>query len=251
MIKLFRKNRQKTLTENSPAERADKFGKYLTYAIGEIILVVIGILIALQINTWNENRKSNAELQLIHQNLIQEFQANRDALKEVLGAIAFTKNGTLENLKLIGLKEPKLSEEQLNRMIEKSLFFPTWKPSNFTLNQLKNTGKLSLLKNNTLKELLFKWETQIEIIEEWNRRVEKSSQDIVDYLKIHGSLRNLNHKRIGTDVSNLEISNVGLFHDITFENLLDEKALYSQFMEHYFQDASVMIEEILKETNKQ
>jgi hypothetical protein len=43
MIKVFRKIRQKMLTEN-------KFGKYLLYAIGEIILVVIGILIALQIN---------------------------------------------------------------------------------------------------------------------------------------------------------------------------------------------------------
>ncbi len=51
MIKFFRKIRQKTLTEN-------KFGKYLTYAIGEIILVVIGILIALSINNWNEDRKA-------------------------------------------------------------------------------------------------------------------------------------------------------------------------------------------------
>ena len=59
MIKFFRKIRQKTLTEN-------KFGKYLTYAIGEIILVVIGILIALQINTWNQNRlDSKEETQLL------------------------------------------------------------------------------------------------------------------------------------------------------------------------------------------
>jgi hypothetical protein len=49
MIKFFRKIRQKMLTEN-------KFSKYLLYAIGEIILVVIGILIALQINNWNENK---------------------------------------------------------------------------------------------------------------------------------------------------------------------------------------------------
>lgn len=52
MIKFFRKIRQKTLTEN-------KFGKYLTYAIGEIILVVIGILIALSINNWNTKRIEN------------------------------------------------------------------------------------------------------------------------------------------------------------------------------------------------
>ncbi len=50
MIKFFRKIRQRLLTEN-------KFSKYLLYAIGEIALVVIGILIALSINNWNEGRK--------------------------------------------------------------------------------------------------------------------------------------------------------------------------------------------------
>jgi hypothetical protein len=50
MIKFFRRIRQQLLSEN-------KFSRYGFYAIGEIILVVIGILIALQINNWNENRK--------------------------------------------------------------------------------------------------------------------------------------------------------------------------------------------------
>lgn len=50
MINFFRKIRQNLLTEN-------KVSKYLLYAIGEIVLVVIGILIALQINNWNEKRK--------------------------------------------------------------------------------------------------------------------------------------------------------------------------------------------------
>ncbi|MBN4070279.1 hypothetical protein JYT76_01225 [Olleya sp. AH-315-F22] len=50
MIKFFRKTRQQMIYEN-------KTGKYLKYAIGEIVLVVIGILIALSINNWNENRK--------------------------------------------------------------------------------------------------------------------------------------------------------------------------------------------------
>jgi Family of unknown function (DUF6090) len=55
MIKFFRKIRQNLLMEN-------KTGKYFKYAIGEIILVVIGILIALQINNWNENRKNHKKL---------------------------------------------------------------------------------------------------------------------------------------------------------------------------------------------
>jgi len=55
MIKFFRKIRQKLLTEN-------KFSKYLLYAFGEIILVIIGILIALSINNWNEEKKLEQEV---------------------------------------------------------------------------------------------------------------------------------------------------------------------------------------------
>ena len=53
MIKFFRNIRRNLMSEN-------KTGKYLKYAIGEVVLVVIGILIALQINNWNENRKQHS-----------------------------------------------------------------------------------------------------------------------------------------------------------------------------------------------
>ena len=60
MIKFFRKIRQNLLMEN-------KTGKYFKYAIGEIVLVVIGILIALSINNWNEDRKQKETLHSIYQ----------------------------------------------------------------------------------------------------------------------------------------------------------------------------------------
>ena len=65
MIKFFRKIRQNLLTEN-------RFSKYLLYAIGEIVLVVIGILIALQINNWNENRKDK----IAESNILQEIKGS-------------------------------------------------------------------------------------------------------------------------------------------------------------------------------
>ncbi|MBO0329837.1 DUF6090 family protein [[Muricauda] lutisoli] len=71
MIKFFRKIRQKLLTEN-------KFRKYLLYAIGEIILVVIGILIALQINNWNEDRKEFRKSKA----LLEEFR--RDLARDTV-----------------------------------------------------------------------------------------------------------------------------------------------------------------------
>lgn len=60
MIKLFRKIRQNLVMENLPAEQAGRTGKYFKYAIGEIILVVFGILIALSINNWNESKKTRS-----------------------------------------------------------------------------------------------------------------------------------------------------------------------------------------------
>jgi hypothetical protein len=58
MIKFFRKIRQNLLTQG-------KTGKYFKYAIGEIVLVVIGILIALGINNWNEHRKNKESEKII------------------------------------------------------------------------------------------------------------------------------------------------------------------------------------------
>jgi hypothetical protein len=77
MIKFFRRFRQKLLTEN-------KFSKYLIYAIGEIILVVIGILIALQINNWNENRKAKRVEKITLTQLLEDFNTNKMAIKGYL-----------------------------------------------------------------------------------------------------------------------------------------------------------------------
>ena len=75
MIKFFRKIRYNLMEQN-------KTGKYFKYAIGEVILVVIGILIALQINNWNENRKYNKNNTLMLQQLLEENKVNYLKLKD-------------------------------------------------------------------------------------------------------------------------------------------------------------------------
>jgi len=73
MIKFFRRIRQKLVAEN-------RFSKYLLYAIGEIILVVIGILIALQINNNNENRKAKAKERVLIEQLLNDFKKNQEGI---------------------------------------------------------------------------------------------------------------------------------------------------------------------------
>lgn len=74
MISFFRKIRQKLLTQN-------RVTRYLVYATGEIILVVFGILIALQVNNWNEGRKEQETRKTLTETMLLELKKDSVFLK--------------------------------------------------------------------------------------------------------------------------------------------------------------------------
>jgi hypothetical protein len=92
MIKLFRKIRYKLMSEN-------KTGKYFKYAIGEIFLVMIGILLALQVNNWNEARKQVKLESRLLLDVIANLEANKEMLELGLemNLITFNNNETILN----------------------------------------------------------------------------------------------------------------------------------------------------------
>ena len=77
MIKFFRNIRQRLFTES-------KFTKYLLYANGEIILVVIGILIALQINNWNESRKAKISENELYNQILKDLDLDNKKIQEAI-----------------------------------------------------------------------------------------------------------------------------------------------------------------------
>ncbi len=104
MIKFFRKIRYNLMSEN-------QMGKYFKYAIGEILLVVIGILIALQINNWNENLKEDQKIQSILLKIREDLTADLDVInanlmtlkrKDSLANLIFNKEIDLETFERIG-----------------------------------------------------------------------------------------------------------------------------------------------------
>lgn len=144
MLKFFRRIRQNLLAEN-------KTGKYLKYAIGEIILVVIGILIALQINNWNENRKKDNQV--------------RDQLtllvKELEGDIYFYQQITSGDAKRIEFLHA-LSEGKYESIdLRKALYFISYNydTRNFgtSYHVLKENGALNKLKDQNLREKLINY----------------------------------------------------------------------------------------------
>lgn len=81
MINFFRKIRKQLADDNKPM-------KYLRYAIGEIMLVVIGILIALSINNWNEGRKNNLKESLLVKNIIEDLKLDSIHINKSLNEVA-------------------------------------------------------------------------------------------------------------------------------------------------------------------
>ena len=80
MIKFFRKIRYDLMEKN-------KTGKYLKYAIGEILLVMIGILLALQVNNWNEDRKNNLRLTSHYQELKDELNYDLERWQDLVNQL--------------------------------------------------------------------------------------------------------------------------------------------------------------------
>lgn len=91
MIKFFRNIRKKLLGEG-------KTNNYLKYAIGEIILVVIGILIALQINNWNQNRIENNRARTLLKNMVQDLATDTLMLNQSIANYEFQSNNCVKLL---------------------------------------------------------------------------------------------------------------------------------------------------------
>jgi len=149
MIKFFRKIRQNLLSEG-------KTGKYLKYAIGEIVLVVIGILIALQINNWNENRKLDEKRKTYYRQLIIDLESDKEYAKSLISTFeSYIKS--YEDYEQ-NFKEPDLNVTRtLNNLRNVNYTTVLMDFETNTINSLISSGDISLLPqeiNNSLTTYL-------------------------------------------------------------------------------------------------
>ncbi|MGD1948017.1 MAG: DUF6090 family protein [Croceivirga sp.] len=144
MIKFFRKIRQKLLSEN-------RFSKYLLYAIGEIVLVVIGILIALQINTWSENEKIRTEEKILITGLIQNIEDDIQSLTTVTKGDSITIDANRILLSALKNDSIRRNKPLLKQKIYQAAFVSSLKPNQIIFSQIQFSGKLTYILNDSIK----------------------------------------------------------------------------------------------------
>lgn len=143
MITLFRKIRQKLLSQN-------RVTRYLVYAVGEILLVVVGILIALQVNNWNEERKLEKVSDQTLQSLEEELTEARSNLEKI---ISFNERITeLSNQFLAG----ELTSDSLEKDPTQIFLLTTYAYStlNFAITEQELSSERTILGRQSLNEKL-------------------------------------------------------------------------------------------------
>ena len=240
MIKFFRKIRQKTLTEN-------KFGKYLTYAIGEIILVVIGILIALSINNWNEDRKDvKREIKMLYD--IQN-DVNKN-IKNIEEGIIMLEEGIKCSKDIVSDFEKQTSYDTI--MNKNFKFYALyWDPDfrNASFENLKKEG-VNLIANDSLRNKI------VDIFE-----IDMDILDVSDLNKHNDYMTS-----VGNRIINKHLyfdSKTGSIRPFDYENMMSDNQFYSfttfilanqnielKKSKEFIEKSQSLNEEITKEINR-
>jgi len=191
MIKFFRTIR-KDLMENN------RTGKYLKYAIGEIVLVVIGILIALQINNWNEKRKDRIKEKIILTQLKEDYNSNLIQLDQKIKMRSNLINSAMAVLKHIDTSNT-LNEDVIIPELMNVIKDPTFDPIE---NNIIGSGDINLIQNDSLKRLLSRWTSDFIQVKQLELDWQKMRTDILIPFLIDVKIaRNFHHQSWkGTDL---------------------------------------------------
>lgn len=221
MMKFFRKIRQQLLSENKPAIAADRFnspergsrlGKYLIYAVGEILLVVIGIIIALQLNNWNESRKAfNTEIEL-YGKLIDDLNSEYSNTDYNSNWMKLSQD---DHYQVYNESKGKVQFNSTKSYNSLQWIFP------FHLSIAeKHNESLTILSNDDIRDLL-KWYIRQEqntkdAYDEWNELKEQRLRPFFNKYGIHNTEDIFNDSRYN-------------FYELTSVNLINHSKLQEQY----------------------
>lgn len=246
MFKFFRNIRQKFLSEN-------KVSKYVAYAIGEIVLVVIGIFIAIQLNDWNQQRLEQKALHVTLQNLQDEFGRTRGLLHTISSYYQTSLDANLELLQLFYQNPDEIAASRVDSLLAKGSNQAPFYPPQPVLEELLASGKIKSLSNETLKVYLLEWKATMHWFHfDYDLMIGFNSNEFIPYINKHWPWKNIdlayteeyNRKR-----STFTPRPEELFRDLEFENLIENSKFHTNRLFRRLKSMDTLIGNIQEEIN--
>jgi len=226
----------------------DRYSVYLLYASGEIILVVIGILFALQIDNWKENHNIRKTEQLLLGNLKLEIEANQERLNEAMLYHAKSREGAKRILEFYGGVNPLVDYQEVDSLLALIQWAWTYDPSMGGLNSIKMSGHLNSVQNAELRALITNYEDRINDAKEEGKLIQNLIVDMFipgvnQYISLNQRIRYLGEEyHVGKSTFSPDYE--GLFADRVLEGIisyiyiwrieeLKEEELLKQMMEMF------------------
>lgn len=207
MPTLFRKIRRQLLSDN-------KLTRYIIYALGEIILVVVGILIALRINSWNEEQKNIAKEQVILKELQQDFKDDLVQLDEKITMRSNLLRSAVEILDMIKTEEA-VGRDFLIQRFQDIVKDPTFDPIE---NDLISSGNIRLVRNDSLRRFLARWGSDYQQLQQIELEWQKLRNSIFLPFLIKAKIgRNMHQKTWASGGTPIEILDQDLDAKLYFE----------------------------------
>ncbi|WP_205619672.1 DUF6090 family protein [Eudoraea adriatica] len=240
MINFFRRIRKQLADDNKPL-------KYLRYAVGEIVLVVVGILIALQINNWNQFR-SERKLELkILKDLRAEIITNNHKINNAKVRKEVLYKPLAKYMKL--MDEGKVEYIDFVEIHKKDFFSGQIKPSFGVINSFISSGDVNLISNDSLKYLLTDWKDHVAVFTAMEFASFNGHRRFSEYFdKRYPNLENQFHNKSSEDLRNRFVK---IYNDVEYGNRLITVKEHFESSINYAQNTNVYINGMIKLIDKE
>jgi hypothetical protein len=215
MLYFLRKARKQLLAEN-------KVTRVFIYMIGEIILVMIGILLAVQVNNWNEERNARKEEQILLKGLKNEMTDNLAQIKDVISYNSRSKAAAGKLLAIYNADHRKLKSETLDSLFAEVQFAWTFNPRLGIVNSIKANSKIGTIQNHVTRGFITSFEEMAKDAEEESLLtrsiiVDRYVLSVSRYISLNDRVR---HIGFYTGESKFSSDYAGIFNDREIESLL-------------------------------
>ena len=146
-------------------ELRKRSGRYFVYAFGEIVLIVVGILLALQVSEWNQARKDRLEEQSILVRLKAEFVENQKRLEERKNHYTEIAGAMRNFLKILKPEPEEHPDELIHEYMTLLDWAPSYTPNAAVIDPLIASGRITLIRNESLSHKLSSWPRALSVVE--------------------------------------------------------------------------------------